>query len=175
MKANFNVTIPFKNAWYDARGYTWKAGRIAPREDGLHGETQISDEAMDKNLVKRLFIEGLGFLLEQLKEYIPTAKASRANDPTTAGGVDIPTKPNDTIFQDDMDILITLAGVNDRSEATKEQISALCISYITNYIVAGWYRMVEPSREQMWLNKNTLLETRMASALRYKHEPDEPS
>lgn len=63
------ITIDYVTLWDDARANTWKTGRIAPREDGLHTEEQMSDAAMDKRIACRFFLEGTYHVMNITKDF----------------------------------------------------------------------------------------------------------
>lgn len=152
------IGIEVDDVMYDVRANTWKTGRLAPREDGLHGETQISSDEMDNNVVYRLFAEALSFLFKDLQEFNAWSNVMPSD---IKGGGDF--GPGDN-FQ------ITVTP-NSRNNTVVSQAQALSHEYVIDYILAGWYQMVDPDREGEWRTRLADTRLRLLSALRYKTEP----
>lgn len=155
------ISVGFKDIYYDARANSWKRGRINPREDGLHGEMQMSDDTMDKNVCKRLFIEGLGKLLEVVKEFRPTA--------TGGGVVTIPTTVGSGVG--DNYTLSFNVTPNPRNNITASEASALSHAYVLAHIMKGWSRLVDEGSENEWQARMDEAKLRLLSGLRYQTAP----
>jgi hypothetical protein len=140
---------------------------LAPREDGLHGETQMSNDNLDANIAKGLAIGGVALLLEILKRFAPvTATFGTGEDPTgalptTAAGI---TTGTAHVWK----IIVT---PNPRNTASDAQISALAHNFVLAHILMGWYRLVGDD-EAEWLRQKGDAALRLQAALMYQAEPE---
>lgn len=158
------ITINWADILYDARANSWKTGRIAPREDGLHGETQMSSDKMDTNIAKRFFTSGMGFLLEVVKDFLtPGTTPVIPSDPRGASGAG--TIPDNSQWTIDV-------TPNSRNNADGAQASALAHAFVLAYMMSSWYRLVEPRREKGWADRMENARVQLLGALRYKKEPE---
>ena len=152
---NKTITIKWSELRYDAAANTWKVGSIAPREDGLHAETQMDDEGTDINLAKRSAITGTQQLAEALKRYVTN----------TTGAYTLTGVTNSTLWT------LTLE-VSTRNPSSETQLSALGHAYVLARICADWYKnMGDTTREKEWLDQQVDAETRLKSAIYKKVAP----
>lgn len=158
------LDIILKDLLYDAKSNSWKTGRIAPREDGLHGEMQMSDDGMDTKVAARLMLEGFAQLQDLLKDF-RTTDTSQDNTFNT---------PQDIIDALEFDDYwgIRLQNVPDRNNATADEINVMGHDYVLAYMMAGWYKLVDPARQASWEAKRQDAALRLVSALRYKQKLD---
>lgn len=159
--AAITISISFKDIYYDARANSWKRGRINPREDGLHGEMQMSDDTMDKDVCKRLFIEGLGKLMEVVKEFHPTT--------VDGGAVVIPTTVGSGVG--DNYTFSFKVTPTPRNNMTGSEGSALSHAYVLAHIMKGWSRLVDDVSENDWQARMDDAKLGLLSGLRYQTAP----
>ena len=161
------IRVRWRELWYDARANSWKTGRLAPREDGLHGETQMSNDNLDANIAKGLAIGGVALLLEKVKRFAPVSATFGTGEdpegalPTTAAGI---TTGTAHVWK------ITVTP-NPRNTASDAQISALAHNFVLAHILMGWYRLVGDD-EAEWLRQKSDAALRLQAALMYQAEPE---
>lgn len=161
------IRVRWRELWYDARANSWKTGRLAPREDGLHGETQMSNDNLDANIAKGLAIGGVALLLEKVKRFAPvsatfgTGEDPEGTLPTTAAGI---TTGTAHVWK------ITVTP-NPRNTASDAQISALAHNFVLAHILMGWYRIVGGNEEE-WQQQMDDAAVKLQAALMYQAEPE---
>lgn len=161
--ATYDVNIDYKQLLYDARANSWKAGRIAPREDGLHGETQMSQGDMDTKIAARLMVDASNLLLEVLQDF----RFQEDEDSYVPGTLaEMLEGFGDATFYGEV-----LLKANSRSNADSRELDALVHEFLLGYVMAGWYKLVNPQKINSWRARQEDAKTRLLAALRNKREP----
>ena len=159
---NYSIAIDYKQLRYDARANSWKTGGVAPREDGLHGEVQMSDGAMDTKILARLLVDATGLLCGALHDFYGSGDDDR-----------LPQLIDDVVagFEDADFVRHLYVRTSGRNNAVVEELNALAHEFMLGYVMAGWYKLVDPRRMASWEARREDAKTRLLGALRHKTEP----